>query len=199
MRRLVTLARRTGTDDAVNAVAEEVTERAAHALGVPGTVSYEPGPSGPGGITVPLLLSSAHDLSVASIGPHPLLAAAQAARLVRAGARPGTPVVMVALGAQGPGIAEHLERARELLAQSWTGPVELATLTGPGPRPEQVLRRRVAVSPYLLSPGPDADQVRALAHAAGASVVADVVGTHRFVADLVVRRFRAGAARSRAA
>ncbi|MQW76160.1 hypothetical protein GHK92_09760 [Nocardioides sp. dk4132] len=194
--RLVTVARPTG---APNRVAHEVTARAAHTLGVPGVVSYGPVPADPSSIVVPLLLSSAHDLPVPPLGPHPLIAAAQAARLVRAGARPGTPVVMVALGAQGPGIAAHLERAVELLAHSWTGPVELATLSGPGPRPEEVLRRRVAVSPYLLSPGADADRIRAVAQASGAVVVADVVGAHRFVADLVVRRFRLGAARSHAA
>ncbi|WP_166134114.1 sirohydrochlorin chelatase [Nocardioides ochotonae] len=194
--RLVTVARRTGVP---NRVAHEVTERAAHALGVPGVVSYDPVVGDPASIVVPLLLSSAHDLTVPPLGPHPLIAAAQAARLVRAGARSGTPVVMVARGAHGPGIAGHLERAVELLANSWTGPVELATLTGPGPRPEELVRRRVAVSPYLLSPGTDADRIRGVARGAGATVVADVVGAHRFLTDLVVRRFRVGLARSRAA
>jgi len=194
--RLVTVARRTGS---ANRVAQEVTQRAARALGVPGVVSYDPVGADPSSIVVPLLLSSAHDLPLAPLGPHPLIAAAQAARLVRAGARPGTPVVMVALGAHGPGIAAHLERAVELLAHSWTGPVELATLNGPGRRPEEVLRRRVAVSPYLLSPGAEEAHIRGLAQAAGVTALADVVGAHRFVADLVVRRFRVSAARSHAA
>lgn len=198
--RLVTVARRTGaTDEVRNEVAQEVTERAARTLGVPGIVSYDPVAADASSVVVPLLLSSAHDVLAPPLGPHPLLAAAQAARLIRAGARPGTPVVMVALGATGPGIEAHLERAVALLAETWTGPVELATLVGPGPRPEQVIGRRVAVSPYLISPGADADLVRELSLAAGAVLVADVVGAHRFVADLVVRRFRLSAARSRVA
>lgn len=205
-------------------VAHEITGRAAAALGVPGHVSYvgasaaslrsvvaaarEPS------VVVPLLLSTAHDLlhdlprAVAgaehpvsvtpALGPHPLVAAAQASRLIAAGARPGQPVVMVAAGSGDPDVDAHLDRAAVLLSDSWTGRVELATLTGRGRRIGEVLRRGMVVSPYLLSPGADALRVREQSLAAGASLVADVVGAHRFVADLVVRRFRISAQASAA-
>lgn len=219
---LVTIARGAGR---ANAVAQEITERAAATLGVPGIVSYveDRAPSLQAvvdvtrepSVLVPLLLSTAHHLLhdlplVASaadhpvsvtpaLGPHPLVAAAQASRLIAAGARPGQPVVMAALGSSDPSVDQHLERAALLLSDTWTGPVELATLDGRGPRLDQVVRKGMVVSPYLLSPGPDAERVREESLAAGALLVADVIGAHRFVADLVARRFRISAQASRAA
>lgn len=218
---LVTVARGAGR---ATEVAQEITERAASTLGVPGIVSYveDRAPSLQAvvdaarepSVVVPLLLSTAHHLlhdlplvaassahhvSVTpALGPHPLVAAAQASRLIAAGARPGRPVVMVALGSSDPSVDRHLERAAMLLADSWTGPVELATLEGRGARPEQVVRRGTVVSPYLLTPGADATRVREQSLAAGAAVVADVIGAHRFVADLVARRFRISAQASAA-
>lgn len=222
---LVTLARGAGTaHDAVHDVAHEITGRAAAALGVPGHVSYVEGSATSlrevvaaareASVVVPLLLSTAHHLlqevpQVAAgsrhpvsvtpaLGPHPLVAAAQASRLIAAGARPGQPVVMVAIGSPDPAADAHLERAAMLLSDSWTGPVELATLEGRGRRPADVVRRGTVVSPYLLTPGPDAVRVREQSLAAGASLVADVIGAHRFVADLVARRFRISAQASAA-
>lgn len=221
MSRLVTIARGAGR---ANGVAHEITERAASTLGVPGIVSYvedrtpslqsvvdaarEPS------VVVPLLLSTAHHLlqdlplvaagsahrvSVTpALGPHPLIAAAQASRLIAAGARPGQPVVMVALGSSDPSVDQHLARAAALLADSWTGPVELATLHGHGRRVEEVVGRGMVVSPYLLTPGEDAERVRDESLAAGALLVAEVIGAHRFVADLVARRFRISAQASAA-
>ena len=144
-----------------NAVAAAVTQRAARLLGVPGTTSYvelcEPSfssvmaPRPDRRVVVPLLLSTGHhvrvDLPAAAalsrhevvlapaLGPHPLLAAAQASRLVAAGARPGQPVVLVAAGSTDPAADPDLERAAALLAETWGGPVELATLSGRGRRP----------------------------------------------------------------
>lgn len=214
--RLVTVAH--GTRHAPgNEVARAVTERAGQLLGTSATTAYvelcEPlltsvmeqstGPS----VVVPLLLStgfhvttdvpeaaalSPHPVQVApALGPHPLLAAAQASRLVAAGARAGQPVVLVAAGSTDPASDADLARAVELLAAAWSGPVELATLSGRGRRPAEVVRRGVAVSPYLLSPGFFSRRAREESLEAGAALVADVIGPHRFVADLVVRRFRA--------
>ena len=128
-----------------NAVAAAVTERAATMLGTPGTTSYVElcapsfasvmatamGPS----VVVPLLLSTGHhvrvDLPAAAalsrhevvlapaLGPHPLLAAAQATRLRAAGAQPGQPVVLVAAGSTDPAVDLDLERAADLLAETW--------------------------------------------------------------------------------
>ena len=85
------------------------------------------------------------------LGPHPLLAEAQAARLRVAGAVPGRPVVMVAAGSQDPTARPDLDEAARLLASAWGGPVTLATLSGPGPRPAEVVTPAHAVSPYLLA------------------------------------------------
>lgn len=160
-------------------------------------------------VVVPLLLSTGfhvrHDLPAAvaaapypvtltePLGPHPLLAAAQAERLVAAGARPGQPVVLVAAGSRDPRSDPDLARAVALLADAWSGPVELATLSGRGRRPTEVVRRGAAVSPYLLAPGHFADRARDESLSAGARVVADVIGPHPLVAELVARRFRARA------
>ena len=56
----------------------------------------------------------------------------------------------------------------------------------------------MVVSPYLLTPGEDAERVRVESLAAGALLVAEVIGAHRFVADLVARRFRISAQASAA-
>jgi sirohydrochlorin ferrochelatase len=200
-----------------NEVADSVTRQAARMLGVPGTASYvelcapsfasvmaaATGPT----VVVPLLLStgyhlrvdlpeasalSRHDTVLApALGPHPLLAAAQVSRLVAAGARRGQPVVLVAAGSTDPAAEADLRCAAGLLAEAWAGPVEVATLSGRGRRPASVVRPGVAVSPYLLAPGHFASRARTEALAAGAAVVADVIGAHEYVAQLVASRFRA--------
>ncbi|WP_181407562.1 sirohydrochlorin chelatase [Nocardioides sambongensis] len=76
-----------------------------------------------------------------ALGPDPLLAAAQADRLRGAGARPGQPVVLVAAGSSDPDALADLDAAAGHLAHAWGAPVRVATLTGLGPRVEQVVRR----------------------------------------------------------
>ena len=218
MTRLVTVAH--GTRHAPgNEVARALTAAAEERLGIPATCSYvelcEPsfasviaqpwaGPT----VVVPLLLSTGfhvrHDLPEAvaaapvapgspvllgpALGPDPLLAEAQADRLRTAGARPGQRVVLVAAGSSDPLAMRDLTRARMHLAAAWGGPVVLSTLSGRGARPDQVVRPGDAVSPYLLAEGFFADRCRA--RSVGAAVVADVIGTHPSVVDLVVQRTR---------
>ena len=62
----------------------------------------------------------------------------------------------------------------------------LATLSGPGPRPAEVVTPAHAVSPYLLAEGHFAERCRA--EAARAECVADVVGVHPAVVELVAAR-----------
>ncbi|MBM9466170.1 sirohydrochlorin chelatase [Nakamurella leprariae] len=199
-----------------NRVAARVTELAGHRLGLETRCSYvelaQPlfadvvasldGRAGGPVVAVPLLLSTGfhvrHDLpamigdrAVAlgqALGPDALLAAAQVARLVEAGAQPGQPLVMIAAGSNDPAATADLEDASGLLVQAWSGPVRWATLTGLGERPELVVRPGDAVSPYLLAPGFFADRAAGLARDAGATVVADVLGPHPDVVELVVRR-----------
>jgi len=195
---LVTVAH--GTRDAAgNAVARAITGAAGTRLAMPWVASYvelcEPSftsvlaadtPS----VVVPLLLSTGHhvrhDLTgTRALGPDPLLAVAQVARLVACGAAPGQPVVMVAAGSTDPRATRDQMLAAAYLSEEWGGPVRLATLSGVGRRPVDVVTPADAVSPYLLAPGHFADRCRA---ESGAGVVADVIGAHSAVVDLVVER-----------
>ncbi|WP_344043206.1 sirohydrochlorin chelatase [Nocardioides panacihumi] len=201
-----------------NRVAAEITRRAGERLGVDSRVSYvelcaplfadvvasgdEPM------VAVPLLLSRGHhvavDLPAAArgaagaitvtppLGPHPLLARAQSARLIEAGAAPGDPVVMIAAGSQDARAEEDLRASARLLGAVWGTRVRVAVLSGTGPRPEEVLAVGDAVSPYLLAPGHFADRARTLALSFGAAVVAEPIGVHPLVVDLVVERARVG-------
>ena len=127
------------------------------------------------------------------LGPHRLLAEAPAGAAARGrrGARRRP-------AGDGRG---RLQRRRWRPA-TWTGrpsccpgsgadAVEVATLSARGRRPAEVVRPGDVVSPYLLSPGFFADRARDESRAAGAEVVADVMGPHPLVVDLVVRRARA--------
>lgn len=213
--RLVTVAHGTRTPEG-NRVAAEITAGAAAQLGWHATTSYvelcsplfadvvattaEPT------VVVPLLLSTGFhvrkDLPEAvgaadrpdlvqlgrPLGPDPLLAAAQVGRLREAGATPGQPVVLVAAGSSDPLATADLEGAVALLAEAWEGPVRLATLSGLGTRPEHVVRSGDVVSPYLLATGYFHRKARDIALEAGGSIVADVIGAHPLVVDLVCDR-----------
>ncbi|GAA5141589.1 sirohydrochlorin chelatase [Nocardioides marinquilinus] len=153
-------------------------------------------------VAVPLLLSTGFHMTTdlpeavaqasvpvslgPALGPDPLLAAAQVARLREAGARPGQRVVLVAAGSSDEAATGDQLGAVALLARAWDGAVELATLSGNGPRPGDVVRPDDAVSPYLLSPGFFHDRVRR--EVPDGVVVADVLGVHDRVVDLVVER-----------
>lgn len=136
------------------------------------------------------------------LGPHRLVAEAQVRRLLEAGAAPGPDgvpdggrLVLVAAGSSDPVATRDLTRAAELLGRAWGGPgeveVEVATLSALGRRPAEVVRPGDVVSPYLLSPGFFADRARSESLAAGASLVADVLGPHELLVNLVVSRARA--------
>lgn len=224
MTRLVTVAHGT-RQVAGNAIAREITEAAGAALGRPAVCSYvelcDPlfadvvAASTEPTLVVPLLLSTGfhvrHDLPEMAgdaggplvlgrqLGPHRLLAEVQVARLLAAGAVPGTRAVLVAAGSSDPLATRDLTRAAELLAARWGGPVGVATLSALGRRPAEVVQPGDVVSPYLLSPGLFATRLRAESLEAGAAVVADVMGAHALVVELVVQRATALAAARRAA
>jgi sirohydrochlorin ferrochelatase len=194
-----------------NDVARTIATRAGERLGVPTRASFvelsEPLFSDVmvetevRTVVVPLLLSTGfhvrHDLPEAAekasapvvlgrqLGPDPLLAEAQVARLREAGAAPDQRVVLVAAGSTDEAATCDQMGAVALLARAWGGPVELATLSGHGPRPAEVVRPGDAVSPYLLSPGFFHDRVR---RESPDAVVADVIGPHDLVVDLVCQR-----------
>lgn len=210
---LITVAHGT-RNPAGNQVTAELTAAAGRRLGMAATASYvelcaplladaAAAVTGPA-VVVPLLLSTGfhvrHDLPAAvegtdvvlggPLGPDPLLAAAQVDRLVESGAVRGQPVVMVAAGSTDPSATADLERAARLLGELWVAPVRLATLSGIGARPADVVEPGDAVSPYLLAPGFFGSRARGDALAAGASVVATVIGPHPRVVDLICERAR---------
>ena len=156
-------------------------------------------------LVVPLLLSTGYHVRVdlpaavnapaapvslgTPLGPDPLLASAQVDQLVAAGAVPGQPVVLVAAGSNDPHARADIAAAGSVLADAWGGPVRVATVSGSGaPAIDEVVRPGDAVSPYLLAPGFFSDLVRTRSEAARAAVVADVIGPHPDVVELVVRR-----------
>lgn len=217
MTRLVTVAHGTRRTTG-NAVAREVTAAAGERLGMDAVGSYvelseplfedvvaaSPEPT----VVVPLLLSTGFHvrqdlprmagraggplLMGRRLGPHRLLAQLQAHRLREAGAVPGAGrLVLVAAGSSDELATRDLDRAAELLGREWGGDVEVATLSARGRRPAEVVRPGDLVSPYLLSPGFFADRARTESLAAGAALVADVMGPHPLVVDLLVRRARA--------
>lgn len=212
--RLVVVAHGT-RNPAGNLVAARIAELAGERCAVAAEVAYvelcEPllgtvlaRPVDRATVVVPLLLTTGYHVRVdlpaavataprptsltAPLGPDQLLADAQVDRLVQAGAHRGQPVTMVAAGSNDPTALPELQRAADLLCGSWGGPVRLATLGGLGRRPEDVVRRGDAVSPYLLAPGFFASRCADGARVAGAEVVADVIGAHERVVELVAAR-----------
>lgn len=195
-----------------NEVARELTAAAALRLGGRAIASYvelsdplfadvmkrltEPA------VVVPLLLSTGFHMRVdipeaaaeagvtvtlgRPLGPDPRLAQAQVARLVDAGAHRGQRVVLVAAGSSEEAATADQLSAVAYLSRAWDGQVALATLSGHGERPSDVIRPGDAVSPYLLSPGFFHDRLRREAPAD--VIVADVMGSHECLVDLIVER-----------
>ncbi|MFG2680883.1 sirohydrochlorin chelatase [Streptomyces sp. NPDC048392] len=134
------------------------------------------------------------------LGPSPLLLAALERRLYEAGLTPAdkssTGVVLASAGSSDPeAIAVIAEIAREWRHTGWCA-VRPAFASASLPRTEDAVRRlrdlgcaRVAVAPYVLAPGflPD----RIARGAAGADVLADVLGPAPEVARVLLKRYEA--------
>ncbi|MFD8009380.1 sirohydrochlorin chelatase [Streptomyces sp. NPDC058955] len=137
------------------------------------------------------------------LGPSPLLLAAVERRLYEAGLAPGdqstTGVVLASAGSTDPeAIAAIAETARELRRTGWCSVrPAFASAARPGgfPRTEDAVRalraepgvRRVAVAPYVIAPGRLPDRIAA--GAAGADVLAEVLGAAPELARLLVERY----------
>ncbi|MGV9263484.1 sirohydrochlorin chelatase [Kitasatospora sp. NPDC003701] len=179
-------------------------------------------------VAVPLLLNRAfhakHDVPAALrsagaglpvadvLGPSPLLLAALDRRLAEAGldvsspaVRARTGLVLAAAGSSDPAAdaATRAVAAKWRRTRGWAA-VEVAYASAAGPRvPEAVaaLRAagaaRVAVAPYLLAPGRLPDRIAEAA--AGADLLADVLGPAPEVAALLLERYDAAGARARTA
>ncbi|MFF2961866.1 sirohydrochlorin chelatase [Streptomyces sp. NPDC057963] len=132
------------------------------------------------------------------LGPSPLLNSALERRLYEAGIRPGdrssTGLVLASAGSTDPeAIAVIAEIARELRHTGWCS-VRPAFASASLPRTEDAVRalraegvRRVAVAPYVIAPGRLPDRIAA--GAAGADVLADVLGPSPELARLLLTRY----------
>ncbi|MGW0366971.1 sirohydrochlorin chelatase [Streptomyces sp. NPDC002990] len=142
------------------------------------------------------------------LGPSPLLLSALELRLAEAGITPAdratTAVVLASAGSTDPeAIAAIAETAREWRRTGWCA-VRPAFASGAFPagfsRTQDAVRalraegfRRVAVAPYVIAPGRLPDRIAAGAQAAGADVVAGVLGAAPELARLLLRRYDASA------
>ncbi|MFD4016620.1 sirohydrochlorin chelatase [Streptomyces sindenensis] len=134
------------------------------------------------------------------LGPSPLLNTTLGRRLREAGVRPGdlprTGLVLASAGSTDPeAIAVIAEIARELRHTGWCA-VRPAFASALLPRTEDAVRAlraegvdRVAVAPYVIAPGRLPDRIAAGAEAAGADVLADVLGPAPELARLLLNRF----------
>lgn len=134
------------------------------------------------------------------LGPSPLLNATLGRRLREAGVRPGdlprTGLVLASTGSTDPeAIAVIAEIARELRHTGWCA-VRPAFASAALPRTEDAVRAlraegvaRVAVAPYVIAPGRLPDRIAAGAEAAGADVLADVLGPAPELARLLLDRY----------
>ncbi len=128
----------------------------------------------------------------AALGPDPVLAQAQLARLHEAGWQPGEAVVLAAVGSADDRALADVRAAGDLLAELLQAPVPVGYLVAAQPPVAEVVAGlraegagRVLVSPYLLAPG--------LFHTrlaqARADAVAEPVGVHPLLVELVRRRY----------
>ncbi|MEW1602379.1 sirohydrochlorin chelatase [Streptomyces sp. NPDC093808] len=134
------------------------------------------------------------------LGPSPLLLAALERRLYEAGLTPAdkssTGVVLASAGSSDPeAIAVIADVAREWRHTGWCA-VRPAFASASLPRTEQAVRElrelgcpRVAVAPYVLAPGRLPDRIAR--GAAGADVLADVLGPSPEVARVLLERYDA--------
>lgn len=143
------------------------------------------------------------------LGPSALLLRAVERRLYEAGLtpadKPATGVVLACAGSTDPEAdAAFANTARELRRAGWCA-VRPASVSASLPRTADAVRAlraegvgRVAVAPYVIAPGRLPDRIAA--GAAGADVLAGVLGPAPELARLLVERYdRARAARARAA
>lgn len=136
----------------------------------------------------------------ATLGPHPLLVTALERRLAEAGVEPGDPgtaVVLVSAGSSDRRAnATVAGVAAEWAARRGWWSVTAAYASAAEPTPEREVGRlleagapRVVVAPYLLAPGYFADKIRRDTLAAGAEVVADVLGAAPELAAVLIERY----------
>lgn len=126
------------------------------------------------------------------LGPMPALVNAVYERIRDAGWRPGDELVLAAAGSTDSRAVDDVRRAAELLSGRIGSPVRIGYLTTRSPRLVDVVRdaRRsdahVVVASWLLAPG----LFHHWALDSGADAVADPIGPHPLLVDVIERRYR---------
>jgi sirohydrochlorin ferrochelatase len=132
-----------------------------------------------------------------AMGPDPVLAEVLHLRLTECGWRPGDVVVLAAAGSSDPAARQDVFVAAELLSRR-VGEVHVGFVATGAPRVAEVVaklrgRRRVFIASYLLAAG--VFHTRLLD--CGATAVAEPLGPHPKIVDLLSRRFSDAANRHR--
>jgi sirohydrochlorin ferrochelatase len=171
---------------------------------LPDVLAAAPGPV----VVVPLLLAGGYHVHIdlpavvararpdarvtGQLGPHPLLTAVLARRLVSAGLRSCDAVILGAAGSSDPAAVEDVRAAARLLSVRLSRPVTAAFASAGSPSVAQALDRirsgpapRVVIASYLLAPGLFHERLAD----SGADVVSAPIGADEDVAALVWRRF----------
>lgn len=126
------------------------------------------------------------------LGPHPLLAAALARRLARAGLRATDTVILGAAGSSDPAALADVRAAARLLAVRLARPVTAAFAPAGTPALAEAMHRarsgpaaRVAIASYLLAPG----FFHGRMEEAGADLVSAALGADADVAAVAWARY----------
>ncbi|GAA4665783.1 MULTISPECIES: sirohydrochlorin chelatase [Amycolatopsis] len=222
---MIVLAAHGTRDPAGPRVITRLAARVSSATGVPVRVAYadvrEPDVTtvlrsvrGPA-VVVPAFLASGYHVRVdipaqieasghpdvvltPAFGPAPELVLAVRDRLVSAGYRRGDAVVLAAAGSSDPRALAEVRAAARALSSLLDTRVRIGYAATASPSVAEAVAScsgRVAVASWLLAPG----LFQRRLSAAGADVVAEPLGVHAGVVDLVVRRYRQAVARSVAA
>ncbi|MEU6133058.1 sirohydrochlorin chelatase [Saccharopolyspora sp. NPDC047091] len=128
--------------------------------------------------------------TTAPLGPAPELAAVLLRRLRTVGWRPGAEVVFAAAGSTDPRALADVRAAARLLGARCGRVLRPSYVTTAEPRTERVCAEPGPdrfVAPYLLAPGAFHRRLAALP----VRGVAEPIGAHPLVVDLVLRRYRA--------
>ncbi|TDZ43169.1 sirohydrochlorin chelatase [Mycobacteroides franklinii] len=141
-------------------------------------------------------LSGHPDVAVTqTLGPDPVLATVMTERLREAGWCRGDAVVLAAAGSSDPGARHEVHTAASMLARH-TGPVKVGYIATGEPRVSDMVAelratgRRVFIASYLLAHGLFQERLTD----AGADGVAQPLGVHPEIVNLMVRRFASAAA-----
>jgi len=130
-------------------------------------------------------------VQAAPFGPAPELIDVMHDRLEWAGYRPGDAVVLAAAGSSDPRALAEVRQAADALAAQLNTPVRVGYAATAHPTIADAVAtargrgRRVAVASWLLAPG----LFQRKLNDSGAQVVAEPLGVHPGVVDLVLRRY----------